>query len=152
MSHLGVKYNIDGLVKVRKLLNEKVVIKTGIFEEESTRSDGKSNTQIGLDHEFGTSKVPKRSFLRVPFFLKRKELFDNAKLFLAEGLEKGDLTGFYQKVSGECLNIVIGAFNSGGYGTWQKLSQRTIDTKGNDKILIDSGQLKDSIKSKVVKR
>jgi len=36
--------------------------------------DGQTALDIGLKHEYGTEDIPRRSFLRAPFFAKQKEI------------------------------------------------------------------------------
>ncbi|SRR6266403_1015448 len=151
MSRIIVTKNIDKLLKLEKVLKEKVVIKTGIFAENDNRKDGKSNVKIGYDHEFGTLYTAKRSWLRVPFFLKLKQIEDVAISSIKDGLEKGSLKGLYSAIAKECKHIVLGAFVSGGYGTWKAISPETAARKGNTRILRDTDQFMKAVKSKVVK-
>jgi len=48
------------------------------------------------------------------------------------------------------LAVIKDAFKTGGFGRWAKLRPYTIRRKGNDRILIDSGQLERSVTYAVV--
>ena len=134
----------------------KLVAKVGIFSDDNARDDGGlTNAQIGARHEFGvlSEGLPRRSFLKDPINLKRKELLSKADKIIKANIDKNDgdvkifeLIGIY----GE--SIVQEAFETGGFGTWQSLSQSTIDKKGSSQILIDSSQLRKAVISKVDKR
>ena len=154
MSHAGIKINLGKLYQIRELLNEKVVIKTGIFQEDDKRDDGGSNIEIGTKHEFGNfeENLPQRSFLRMPFFVKKDQIMDVAVNSIAEGLKEGNLGEVYNKIADECTHVVKGAFASGGYGNWKPLTDFTVGRKGNSTILVETGQLRDVIKSKVEKQ
>ncbi len=152
-SQARLTINIDNLIQIRNMLEKPVIIKTGLFADNDHRSDGKSNIAIGADHEFGRPDIglPMRSWLRLPFFLKKKNIEDVAQTALLDGLKKKSMKSFYDKIAAECLHIVRGAFATGGYGNWQQLSNQTIAIKGNDTILRDTDQLMNTVESRVVK-
>lgn len=152
-SQARLTINIDNLIQIRNMLEKPVIIKTGLFADSDHRTDGKSNIAIGADHEFGRPdlNLPMRSWLRLPFFLKKKNIEDVAKSALTEGIKKKSMKGFYDKIAAECLHIVRGAFATGGYGHWQQLSDQTIARKGHDIILRDTDQLMGGVESRVVK-
>ena len=157
-----IDFNIDGLERIRKNLEEsKLTAKLGIFGDEDKRDDETNdetlvtNAYIGAGHEFGvpSSKLPRRSFLLDPLTIKGKELTKKVEQIIDKyideenGIEKIlELVGIY----GE--SIVQEAFESGGFGTWQPISEATAKRKGSSQILIDSSQLRRSVISKVEKR
>jgi hypothetical protein len=154
-SQVKVTSNLEGLEKLQENMKTKLVAKLGIFADDNARSNGGlTNAEIGARHEFGviSEGLPRRSFLRDPIELKRKELLKKADRIIKANVDKEDgdekifeLIG----VVGEA--IVQEAFESGGYGTWQSLSQMTVDKKGSSQILIDSSQLRRAVISKVDK-
>jgi hypothetical protein len=154
-SQVKVTSNLEGLEKLRENMKTKLVAKLGIFADDNARSDGAlTNAEIGARHEFGviSEGLPRRSFLRDPIELKRKELLKKADRIIKANIDKEDgdekifeLIG----IVGEA--IVQEAFESGGYGTWQSLSQMTVDQKGSSQILIDTSQLRRAVISKVDK-
>lgn len=155
-SSVEVKSDLKGLDKLLKNVSTKLVAKVGIFGDKNQRDEGEAtNADIGAVHEFGSfSKgIPRRSFLKDPMTHKRKELLKKAKEIIDANIDKenGDekifeLIGIY----GE--SIVQEAFESGGFGMWEAISQETIDRKGSSQILIDSSQLRRAIISKTDKR
>ncbi len=149
MEGAELKFDLTNLKNLVKQLGVKKEVQVGIFED-SKRDDGTPNAQIGFEHEFGDPKerLPMRSFLRAPILEKGRQLADAVDASLEKDL---NLNNAYQALADEAEKIVEGAFESGGYGKWQPLSQEAIARKGNSKILIETGQLRDSVKSKVVK-
>lgn len=156
-SSVEVKSDLKGLDTLLKNVSTKLVAKVGIFGDENQRDEGEAtNADIGAVHEFGSfSKgIPRRSFLKDPITHKRKELIKKAKEIIDANIDKenGDkkifeLIGIY----GE--SIIQEAFESGGFGMWQPLSQKTINRKGSATILMQSPpQLRRSIASKTDKR
>lgn len=110
---------------------------------------GANVLQVAAANEFGTVKIPQRSFLKMPQDLKQKELnaFINKQLFkVLDGMqvEKGlGLIGTY------AVNLSQDAFATGGFGKWTPLEASTIDNKGSSGILIDTGVLKNSVSYEV---
>lgn len=134
---------LDGLVKTLK--NSKSFSKVGILGNES-RSEG-SNAFIGLQHEFGTSKMEMRSFLRMPISEKMKK-----NLKAAGGLDKEvvkkiisnkDLMDFWVKVGVVAEEVVQEAFDTGGFGKWAA----TQSENNTGQTLVDTQQLRNSITS-----
>lgn len=81
MASVEVKSNLKGLDELQKNLNTKLVTKVGIFSDDNARSGESNNATIGARHEFGvlSEGLPRRSFLRDPIELKRKELLETAR-------------------------------------------------------------------------
>ena len=154
-SDVKVTSNLKGLEQLQKNLKTKLVAKLGIFASDNSRDDGgKTNAEIGAEHEFGvlSEGKPRRSFLKDPLEIKRKELLETANKVIKANIVKPDgaekifeLIG----IAGEA--IVQEAFESGGFGTWKPLSDFTIAKKGSDQILIETSQLRRSVISKVEK-
>jgi hypothetical protein len=138
--------NIDGLKKLIKDLKKPREIHVGVLDDERS-------AKIGLKHEFGDSwaKLPMRSFLTMPIHKKQYQLQDVAQATLEE---TGDIKEVYKETAIMAKSIVDDAFETGGFGEWEKLSDMTIgkkiNTKNATKVLIETGQLRRSIKAKVV--
>lgn len=102
--------------------------------------------EVGIWHEYGTARMPMRSFLRGPMREKSAELARMLEvqfnLVLEAGLDVGTALG---RVGLTARNISVGAFRTGGYGAWQDISQATKDKKGSSAILIDTGILRNAI-------
>lgn len=111
--------------------------------------EGVTVMQIGAQHEYGTEKMPARSFLRMPFDLKRdpirqfiesefKAVFDQRRTAI-DALER---VGLY------ATNISKEAFRTNGFGQWVPLAESTKKIKEkNAKTtpLVWSGILRNSI-------
>jgi len=151
-----INFKIDGLERIRKNLEQtKLVAKLGIFGDKGKRDEDTkaANADIGAFLEFGTKKMPRRSFLLDPLTIKGKELTKKTEQIIdryideENGIEKIlELVGIY----GE--SIVQEAFETGGFGAWEPIKEATANRKGSSQILIDSSQLRRSVISKVEKR
>lgn len=154
-SSVKVTGDIKGLDQLLKNVSTKLVAKVGIFGGSREEGESATNADIGAIHEFGSfsKDLPRRSFLKDPITLKRKELLKKAKELITANIDKdgGDKKIFeLLGIFGE--SIVQEAFESGGFGTWDPISKKTINKKGSSQILIDSSQLRKSITSKTEKR
>ena len=156
MEGAELKFDLTDLKNLVKQLQVKREVQVGIFEE-SKRKDGIPNAEIGFKHEFGSplEHLPMRSWLRKPIYERGQQLAEAVNASLEQDLS---LPKAYQALAKEAEHIVEGAFTSGGYGEWKPLSDLTIALRYSkagdamsDKILVETGQLKDSVKAKVVK-
>ena len=120
------------------------------------KPDTRNNPTIGLYMEFGEPNnryhcvTPPRSFLRFPLqvHLRDKLSYIGRSVWRAILLKQG-LRLALQQLGIHAENVVQEAFKTGGWGMWKELAQITIRRKGSDSILIDSGQLRQAITSKV---
>lgn len=154
-SKTELKVNLDGLNRLLKNVEKDLFAKVGIFSDNNSRNEGLTNAKIGAKHEFGSISegIPRRSFLLDPITLKRKRLVKTAQRIIKDNITKPDGQRKILELIGiEGEAIVQEAFESGGFGTWTPLNQKTINKKGSDRILIDSSQLRRSITSKVDKK
>lgn len=155
-SKIKVKSDLKGLEQLQENLKTKLVAKVGIFADDNQRDDGGlTNVQVGARHEFGviSEGLPRRSFLKDPIELQRKELLKKAGEIIRANLDQPDGDEkIFELIGAFGESIVQDAFDTGGYGTWQELSDRAINKKGSASILIDSGQLRRAVISKVDKR
>lgn len=154
----------DALKRTKAIEKVMVEINTmevvvGITKESATKaiytnkdgSDGSSVLEVGAAHEYGLG-VPQRSFLRVTWIVKDKEINKIKKnaflemVNLSMSVEDGfDFLGVGAR------NFVLEAFINGGFGAWQPLSAKTIALKGTTKILFEKGVLESSITHEVRK-
>lgn len=93
-----------------------------------------------------TIKIPMRSFLRIPFTIKSKEI----KVFIAKQYREIFTEGKSYKRALDLIGIKAQtisqkAFTTNGYGTWKPDSAATIRAKGSSQTLIDKGILRGSI-------
>lgn len=107
--------------------------------------DGQTVFQIGAQHEYGAG-VPRRSFLRTPFAVK-KDYMDGVIVKQFEDVfERGKTAEKALGLIGTvAVNIVQGAFLTRGYGEWPDITQATKDAKRSSQVLIDTGILRGAI-------
>lgn len=155
MSDDDTTVNTKGLEQLLKALkgSKQPVGRVGILGSSGHRSDsnsGPSNAEIGAWHEFGTSKLPVRSFLRLPIssLLGKRMQASGAldKEVLAEVIRQGSVLPWLKKITILAEGIVLDAFDTGGFGTWKPSDMRY---KTNHQTLIETRQLRDSITSEV---
>lgn len=129
--------------KIKDVKKREVAI--GVMQNSGAYEDGLSIVEVARVHEFGsiTKNIPARSFLRVPFYEKEKQvdnlIFRGYKMMVEknETVDKAlDLIGLGAR------DISVGAFRD---NNWQELKQSTIKAKGSSTPLIDTGNLRQSI-------
>lgn len=152
-----VTLTTPGLDKLLKALKAKPpVARVGILGDKgqrTTKSDEKNlptNAEIGAAHEFGTTKLPMRSFLRVPISdnlgkeMEKSGMLD--KNALNEVVQSGSLLPWMQKVAIIAEGCVADAFDTGGNGKWKPSDMKY---KENQQTLVETQQLRNSITSEV---
>ena len=141
---------LDGLFKA--LTSQVTSAKVGILGSKTIRPEegATTNAEVGASHEYGTSKLPQRSFLRMPlnenlqFYLEKSGQFDNQTL--KEVLKNRDLVPWVKKIAVIAENVVQDAFDSQGFGKWPASD---MTNKKNHQTLIETQQLRNSITSEV---
>jgi hypothetical protein len=156
-----VRLSTPGLDKIIKALGGKApVARVGILGQKVARGAGDGGTQkksagstnavIGAAHEFGTSKLPQRSFLRIPISMNLKKNLAEAGLTdkdtLKEVIASGTVKPWLEKVAIEAVGIVLEAFDTGGDGLWL---QSNMKRKKNHQTLVETQQLRNSISYEV---
>lgn len=164
-----VRINLAKLEAIQKQLGRKFVAEVGILGDKNARNAmGKlrksgghtinkkqasplTNAAIGLKHEKGSysEKIPRRSFLEMPLKNKLPDMMGRIGGQLLVGIKASNILLAYQKLGLIGERIVLQAFNSSGYGEWQANSAFTISLKHSSRPLIDTGQLRRSISSRV---
>lgn len=159
MSDEDVMLNIKGLDQILKALKAPPPLaRVGILGSKALRhakKDGpvtQTNASIGAAHEFGTSKLPMRSFLRVPISDNLEKEMETSGLLdekaAEEVIKQGSVLPWLQKVAIQAEAIVLGAFDTGGYGKWAPWKNPNHKSNAN-MILVDTQQLRNSITSEV---
>lgn len=146
-------YNVKGLEQLLKALKAKPpVARVGIIGDNNARRDGPTNAEVGAAHEFGTSKLPQRSFLRVPVSENLEKEMESAQLFdkdaLAEVLKQGSVIPWMNRVAISAEACIADAFNTGGNGKWPAWKNPDY-TNNAGQLLVDTTQLRNSILSDV---
>ncbi len=142
---------ITGLEKLMKALKEKPpMARIGILGGSTREDSGPTNATIGAYHEFGTSKLPVRSFLRMPLTENLQPVLEASGAFskdvLAKVVATGSIFPWVQKMAVIAEDIVLEAFDSGGFGKWPAVD---MTHKKNHQILVETNQLRDSITTEV---
>lgn len=176
MNTSAVKLRTKGLNSLKRMLAdaEKSVVDVGIFADHNARDDGETNAEVGAKMEFGSieestasdaqlaargrnyspiwSGNPARSFLEMPLTTDLPHrVKDQGKLIVSTIIDPTLGPKDALAMIGEMgERSVAAAFDTEGFGEWPPNSEITKDWKGSDKPLIDSGQLRDSISSRVV--
>lgn len=159
----NIKVDVKGLKNLAKALGGQYNIKVGIMGASSQRQNGdtgKTNAEIGFINEFGKltgfPKIPARSFLRMPLtlyladYLSRKKSF--SKQAIDQAVKEGKLLDLAKKVGIVAEEVIQEAFATRGFGNWAPNAPYTIEKKGSDSPLIDTGELRRSITSKAEKK
>lgn len=133
--------------QMRRAARTEVVV--GLPISEATTKVYKSGSDVldvGMAHEYGEGTAPKRSFLEMPFEVKRDLLARAVELSWGR-VVKGqlDTDGALDIVGLTARNISVDAFSTNGYGQWKSLKAETIKRKGSSAPLIVTGTLRNSI-------
>ena len=175
---LSVTINVDKLELIRKALGVKLRAQVGILgasphnrsifkarmatERNPKTNIGRpskslgselTNAEIGAIHEFGRNskpRIPQRSFLWMPLKLYLQDYVNKKASVFNRYITLADHHKMYELLGITAENVVQAAFQSGGFGNWEDISEYTKQRKGSDKILIDTSQLRKSITSRVV--
>lgn len=153
MSEDATTIEIKGLEQLLKALKGKQpTARVGILGDKTQRSDksGQTNADIGAKHEFGTSGMPQRSFLRVPIEEHLNERLESSGAMdpdvLKQVIAQGSIVPWLKKVAVVAEGIVAEAFDSGGFGKWKPSNMAN---KKNKQTLVETQQLRNSITSEV---
>lgn len=159
-SQLGKKYYAKvGILdnsshnEIKRYYTTKTLKKNKTFAIEG--ASNLTNLQLGIIHMFGsqTNNIPPRDFLMMPLTEKKKDLINFlGSPAVKKRIEAGNIKGVFGLLGLKAEEIVQNAFQSSGFGKWPALKPATIKAKGSSKPLIDTGQLRRSIASEVVKR
>lgn len=148
-----VTLNLSGLDSLAKALKAKPpTIRVGILGNGNERTGGgQTNAEIGAAHEFGTSRLPQRSFLRIPISDHLESRMEASGALSQGALDQAVATGsmvpWAKKVAVLAEGIVSDAFDSGGFGKWLPSNMAH---KKNKQTLVETTQLRNSITSEVV--
>lgn len=148
-----VELNTKNLDKLAKALTRKAMkIRIGIFSQNAARTNNGSSKQtatnatIGAYHEFGTSKLPVRSFLRMPITEKMGETLESSGALdenvLKEVVAQGTIEPWLKKIAIMAEGIVAEAFDTGGFGKWPPSN---MDHKTNAQTLVETQQLRNAV-------
>lgn len=139
---------LESLIKALKENN--YVTRVGILGGKDARTGASnSNATIGAAHEFGTTKIPRRSFLRMPLENQFSKELEKAGLMnekdINQIIKDTSMLSFAKKIGGIAVATILKAFDTAGFGTWKPLKDETMEKKKVKQILVESHQLRDSI-------
>lgn len=150
----SVKFDNSGFKIIKEALSDKYKVRVGVLGSKATQShgEGATNVEIGSIHEFGSVSrgIPPRSFLRMPLELKIWDWVKANKDHYYEMLKINKLRKWYVALGFAAEDIIDQAFTTRGFGNWLPLKKKTIERKGSDMPLLDTGQLRRSISNKVL--
>lgn len=152
-----LKYDISALENIQNQLKKRFSVRVGIIGAQAGKvhkGTAKTNAEIGAINEFGSIEhnIPARSFLFMPIKEKLPSVINSLGPDFFNRLTKENLDIFFKNLGLECEGIIDDAFASRGFGKWKENAPSTIAAKGSDSPLIDTGQLRRSITSKVIKK
>lgn len=126
-------------------------VRVGVLGEKAMRGDGKgsqTNATIGAIHEFGGSKMPMRSFLRVPISENLQKRMESSGAFdkdtLAKVIKDKSIRQWLNIMGKLAQMIVTEAFDTGGFGKWPAWKTPGYKNEGG-RLLQDTGELRESI-------
>lgn len=152
MSEKVIEYHDKGLKNFIAAFKGKIPhARVGILGGKNLRkSEGPTNAEIGLRHEFGKAGMPVRSFLRVPIIDNLQAGLDESGAFNQDALEKviaeKSIKNWVAKIGIVAEGIVLEGFHTGGYGKWKPSFMKY---KKVQLTLIETNQLRNSITSDV---
>lgn len=146
---LKVVHNGDYGKSIRKLMKNMSVI-AGLPKGSGSYQDGISIVEVGAINEFGTNKIPARSFVRVPIQNAKKSIF---KLVALESKKLYSLKSSVS-ISLETIGIMMSDKMKESFtnNNWKENAPYTVEKKGSSTPLINSGQLRQSITFEVRKK
>jgi hypothetical protein len=118
------------------------------------KASGLSNADIGAIHEFGYKEgnIPERSWLRAPVMLYLPPTLERrGKQLWRIVISKRGVVAALKLLGVTAEKVIHEAFETGGFGKWPDLKKATIKRKGSSAVLIDTAQLRQSVRSAVVK-
>jgi hypothetical protein len=156
MSNGSVTVNTKGMDALQAHLRAGTYARVGVVGDTAARtgeSYAMTNAEIGLINEVGSmeNNIPARSWLRVPMWLKEKEIAAFVKSpAIMKMLLGGKVTEALKLIGIFGESIIKEAFNTRGFGQWEPNAPSTIARKGSSAPLIDTSQLRRAVTSDVV--
>lgn len=127
---------------------DRLTVTVGVQADEGADDDGVRNVDKAFWNEYGTRRIPERSFMRSAFDENETELTATI-----QRLWSGALAG---KLTAERAARLLGQMHEDHVkrkvrtGPFDPNAQSTVDAKGSSRPLIDTGQMVNSIRYNVV--
>lgn len=155
-SHKNGKSEVSGdfskLDNLVRKLSKKHYVDIGILgESNETEEGGITLAGIGAVHQFGSPDqgIPERDWLVQPIIDGQGNIEKSVADKLESLMAEGKIEEIFKLIGIAAEAEVKGAFETGGNGAWEPLKEETIERKGSDTILVDDGDLRDAVMSKV---
>ena len=153
MSDDTVHFDAKGLEKLIKAFKGNLPsVRVGVLSGKMSRNGATTNAEVGAAHEFGTSTLPRRSFLRVPISDNLQKYLDASGLLtqkaITQVIKTGTIIPWMKEIGIVAERIVQEGFATGGFGKWAKWKTKGYENN-TGQVLIDSQQLRGSITSEV---
>ena len=141
----GFNQALNQLNKDLSKITTKKYVTVGVHEDENARPDGGiNNATLGAVQHFGTDNIPARPWLDVGVESAAGEIVDTMEEGIEDGLDAITILNRVGQVA------VAGVQNYMDELSSPANAQSTIDRKGTDNPLIDTGELKQSVNYDVV--
>lgn len=172
------RFDDSGLQNLLKVLGSNYSVRVGIFggqhfeagekrkigadqgragaRKASKTPSAMTNAEVGYLMEFGRPKIgvlpriPYRSWLRMPISTKIRQIVQDSARGFNEAVKAGDALRFLTIVGVNAEKWIGLAFDTRGFGSWTPNAAATVEAKGSDTPLIDTGQLRRAVASMVV--
>lgn len=128
----------------------KLRVIVGAPDSPHPETDGLTNGQLLMIHEYGTAEIPARPILRTTIREKKDDLIKALSrdiLALRDRPESASPLRAYKKLALRLEGAVKQKFRDNDFAP---LAESTIRAKGSSKPLIDTGALRQSIEGKVI--
>lgn len=131
-------------------IKKKPYVKIGILESAGKHKNSDFTVaEVGSIHEFGSSNVPQRSFIRSTHDEIRDRILNKIKELKTDVLLRKNSVAKALALIGLMVQSAIQKKITDGDPEWEPLKAETIEKKGSSKALIDTGQLRASIRYEV---
>jgi phage gpG-like protein len=154
----SVAGDFSALEKLVEGLSGKHFVDIGILgESNQTTEGGLTLAGLGAVHEFGTDRagrgnktvIPERSFIRMPLEIGADDIEKYVGKNYQKNIETGNIKGIFKDIGIAGEAKIQEAFETGGFGEWDDITEETKKRKKSDTILVDQADLKKAIVSKV---
>lgn len=137
------KKNKGGVEALKKRVKTPGTVDVGIIDAGKHPSGNFTIAEIGFTHEFGTEKIPERSFIRSTIKAKKNVIVTLQKKLLKQimngSMKVEKALGLVGEVFADEIRKKIVSISSPAN------APATIRAKGSSNPLVDTGQLKNSI-------
>lgn len=140
----AVSMDIKKMHQLVENLKRRAVISVGVFQDKTARKEkGLTNAMLAQYHELGVPEhnLPARSMLKVPIGDHAQEIMSDFKGKADAFLVHSKLISLYKLIGIKCEKIVLGAFDTGGYGKWAPLKYGTLLGKFKGNLKTRKGKL-----------